>query len=40
MTNIYLQQAAPTVSEKVGEVFSAVVLLLSGALTLLTIAAI
>jgi hypothetical protein len=41
MNNIYLQQAAPVaISEKVTEVFSSLVLVLSGVLTLVTLAAI
>lgn len=41
MTNIHLQHAAPlAVSEKVTEVFSSLVLVLSGVLTLITIASI
>jgi hypothetical protein len=41
MTNIYLQQAAPVaVSARIGELFSAAVLVLSGVLTLVTLAAI
>ena len=41
MTNIYLQQSVPVaVSEKVAEVFSGLVLLLIGVLTLVTMATI
>jgi hypothetical protein len=40
MTNIYLQQAAPVaVSARVAELFSAMVVVLSGVLTLVTLAA-
>jgi hypothetical protein len=41
MTNIYLQHAVPVaISEKVTEVFSSLVLVLSGVLTLITMASI
>jgi|HubBroStandDraft_2_1064218.scaffolds.fasta_scaffold4623135_1 hypothetical protein len=40
MTNIYLQQSLPaTVNDRVAEIFSAVVLVLSGVLTLVTLTA-
>ena len=39
MTNIYLQSAVPvTISERVSELFSATVLILSGVLALITLA--
>jgi hypothetical protein len=39
MTNIYLQKAVPvSISERAGDLFSAVVLVLSGVLALVTLA--